>query len=284
MKKIFNELWLPLKNIVISLDTFSLIYKKAIVASIEASKVIMDFYEKGFQSDYKMDGSPITEADLAASKIISDHLKHTNIPILGEEAEHQSYDIRKKWELNWCVDPLDGTKEFIKRNGEFAVNIALIKNNNSIFGIIACPIEKVVLFGGKGIGVYISEFDSIDETAKWIKIEKKVTTNKPLVIAISHSKDSGACIEFISKLKDKYSEIDYLKKGSALKFFDLAKGIADIYPRFAPTMEWDIAAGQAIIEELGGTVCSIDSGKKLQYNKEDLFNPHFIVLTNPMIK
>jgi 3'(2'), 5'-bisphosphate nucleotidase len=265
------------------LETLSFIYQKAIIASIEASKVIMEYYEKGFQSNYKKDGSPVTEADIASSTLISELLSQTNIPILGEETVHQDFEERKNWELNWCIDPLDGTKEFIKRNGQFAVNIALIENNKSIFGVIASPTEKKIIFGGKNIGVYISDFQFIENQDKWIKLDSKENFNSPLVMVTSHSPHSGASIEFIENLKINHPEIDFLKKGSALKFFDLALGFADIYPRFAPTMEWDIAAGQAILEELGGSINSIIDGKTLTYNKENLFNPHFVALTKPLV-
>ena len=266
------------------MNTLPFIYQKAIIASVEASKVILKFYEKGFQSKFKEDGSPVTEADLASSTTIIQHLSETNIPVLGEESNHPSFEIRKKWDLNWCVDPLDGTKEFIKRNGEFAVNIALIKNNLPQFGVIAWPTNNKLIFGSKDIGVYISDFDNFENSSKWKKIESRNSPNNPLVMTVSHTFRSDVSNNFMENLKQEFTTIQLLKKGSALKFFDLAQGNADIYPRFAPTMEWDIAAGQAIIEALGGTVCSISSGKSLRYNKEDLLNPHFIVLTKPLVK
>ncbi len=256
----------------------------ALEASIEASKIIMKFYDKGFQTEIKEDGSPVTEADLAASKIISSILEKTEIPILGEETIHQDFKERKNWHLNWCVDPLDGTKEYVKRNGQFAVNIALIENHKSIFGVIASPTEQIVLFGGKDFGVYISDFEFINNKEKWIQLLPQKKENNPLVMTISNSKNSGASLEFIEQLKLKYPQISFLNKGSALKFFDLAQGKADIYPRFAPTMEWDIAAGQAILEALGGMVRKVENGESLTYNKESLFNPHFIACTKPLIE
>jgi 3'(2'), 5'-bisphosphate nucleotidase len=267
-----------------NLKTLLFSYQKAIVASIEASKVIMGFYENGFKSEFKKDGSPVTEADFAASRIILEHLSETNIPILGEESEHPSYEIREKWTSNWCVDPLDGTKEYIKRNGEFAVNIALIENNISTFGVIAWPAEKKVIFGGPQIGVFVSSFDSIENSESWEKLVHQKLVNVPLVMATSRSPHSGASASFIEKLKLEHPLIHFLKKGSALKFFDLAYGYADVYPRFAPTMEWDIAAGQAIIEALGGLVYAVETGLPLRYNKESLYNPHFVAMTHPLVK
>ena len=259
-------------------------YILAVEASIKASTEIMRFYEDGFNSNLKEDGSPVTEADLTASKIISSVLEKTSIPILGEETVHQDFQERKNWTLNWCVDPLDGTKEFIKRNDQFAVNIALIENQKSIFGVIASPTEKIVIFGGEKTGVYISNFETFHNQEKWIKLSEKNTPNSPLILCVSHSSYSEKTIDLIEKLKQNYSEINLLKKGSALKFFDLALGKADIYPRYAPTMEWDIAAGQAILEALGGSIISVETGESLIYNKEDLLNPHFIALTKPLIK
>ena len=239
----------------------------------------MEIYAIDFNSELKKDGSPVTEADLASSAIISEVLSITDIPILGEETEHQDYQIRKNWKLNWCVDPLDGTKEFIKRNGEFAVNIALIEKGCSIFGVIAWPEKKKVLIGGKNIGAYILDFQHLDEPEKWTKLHSKTTLNSPLKMISSRSHFSNQTIEFLDLLKINYPNIEHIHKGSALKFFDLTDGQADIYPRFAPTMEWDIAAGQAILEALGGEITEYDSGNSLRYNKESLFNPHFIAKT-----
>ena len=145
------------------MDRLSETYILAVEASIKASIEIMRFYENGFKSNLKDDGSPVTEADFAASKIISNILEKTSIPILGEETVHQDFQERKNWTLNWCVDPLDGTKEYIKRNGQFAVNIALIENQKSIFGVIASPTEKIVIFGGQKTGVYISNFETFHD-------------------------------------------------------------------------------------------------------------------------
>lgn len=244
----------------------------------------MEFYEKGFKSQYKKDGSPVTEADFASSRVILQHLSETNIPVLGEESEHPSFEIRKKWSSNWCIDPLDGTKEYIKRNGEFAVNIALIEQTIPTFGVIAWPTEKKVIFGGGKIGVFVSNFDTIEQSETWDKLSFQSSTNSPLVIATSRSPHTGASADFIENLKQEHSEINFIKKGSALKFFDLAYGLADVYPRFAPTMEWDIAAGQAILEALGGAVYSVETGLPLSYNKKDLLNPHFVAITKSLVK
>lgn len=253
------------------------IYLTAIKASIDASAVIMDIYKTGFEATIKKDGSPVTQADLAASKIIYNHLIKTDIPILGEELEKEDYFTRSKWKENWCVDPLDGTRMFLLKNDEFSVNIAHVVGNSSVFGIIASPTENKVVFGGKETGVYISSFSKIDSPEFWKKIEPKNFINTPLTITCSRSFKHGSSYKYMEQFEEAYGEMAYIRKGSALKFFDLAEGKADIYPRFAPTMEWDIAAGQAIVEALGGEIIDVNSNKSLTYNKEDLYNPSFIV-------
>jgi 3'(2'), 5'-bisphosphate nucleotidase len=259
-------------------------YLIAIEAAIEASHKIMEFYVSDFSVIEKSDKSPVTEADIASFDIIVSHLQNTNIPILGEEMVNFPYDIRKNWTENWCVDPLDGTKEFIKKNGEFAVNIALIKNQQPIMGIIASPVGKKILFGDLDLGVYLFSFENAKKPELWKKIETNSNINQPLVHISSRSHHSGNGKMLISSLENKFGKISYLQKGSSLKFFDLAQNKADIYPRFAPTMEWDIAPGQAILEALGGEIIDVETGEKLKYNKENLLNPHFIAKTFAFLK
>lgn len=251
-------------------------YIIALNAAVAASNEIMRFYADGFETEIKQDGSPVTQADLAASEVIDSYLLHTNIPITGEETHKKEYQIRQNWDECWCVDPLDGTKEFVKKNGEFAVNIALIKNKQPIFGIIASPVQQHVLFGGQDFGVFFSSFETIDQPEKWLKLKKPLILQQPFVITCSRSHHSAPVLQLINDLKDKFGTIEYLKKGSSLKFIDLAFGRASYYPRFAPTMEWDIAAGQAILEALGGCVVNAITGEPLVYNKENLTNPYFI--------
>lgn len=255
------------------------IYYSAIEASIEASKVIAEVYTEDITPTIKSDGSPVTKADLAASAVIASILKRTNIPILGEELEKDSFEVRSKWTENWCVDPLDGTRMFLLKNGEFGVNIAHVVGGLSVFGIIADPLNRTVIIGGPEFGVYIIPFDSVDNMALWQKVNPQTSANDPLQIICSRSYKIDKHInEICSHLP--HGRCEYIRKGSALKFFDLALGLADVYPRFAPTMEWDIAAGQAILEALGGTVIDITTNRALTYNKESLFNPHFIAKTN----
>jgi len=249
-------------------------YLKAIEAAIKASGEIMRIYQTSFFKNFKSDGSPVTEADTASSQIIEEILESTGIPIICEENTKSDYQIRKSWKEVWLIDPLDGTKEYIRRNGEFAVNIALVRDNEPVFGLIASPVNRRVLIGGLGKGAYVVEFEKAMDQHSWTKLEPK-PINSPIVLASSRTPYRGQEVELINHIQQ-FDEIDYVKKGSALKFFDLAEGLADVYPRFAPTMEWDIAAGQAILNELGGVVVDAYTGKPLVYNKESLYNSHFI--------
>lgn len=257
-------------------------YQLAIQAAVAAAKVIMEIYQHDFSVLEKNDGSPVTKADLAASACIEEILAPLGIPITGEESDKAPFEERQHWEQCWCVDPLDGTKEFVKRNGEFAINIALIENGKPIFGLIASPVQEEILIGSKEIGVFVLHFKDVDQAENWQQLCIPEKINEPLVMTCSRSHHSGPVLQIINALKEKGHELDYIKKGSALKFFDLATGRADIYPRFAPTMEWDIAAGQAILEALGGEVVHAETGDPLTYNKANLVNPYFVARTKAL--
>ena len=259
-------------------------YMIALQASVTAAEKIMQFYKEGFQTDFKSDGSPVTQADLASSAIIDSFLIPTGIPITGEETVKTPYSERINWTESWCVDPLDGTKEFVKQNGEFAINIALIRNGKPVFGVIASPVEQKILFGGKETGVYITAMSDWSNSDNWTELLDTYLINKPLVVTCSRSHHSGPVLQFLNDLKDIHSELEFIKKGSSLKFFDLALGHADAYPRYAPTMEWDIAAGQAILEGLGGSVVHAHTHEPLRYNKDNLTNPYFIAKTKALIE
>lgn len=257
-------------------------YLAAIHASIAASEAIMDIYQNDFEEVMKIDGSPLTQADLASSDIIEQHLSPFDIPITGEETEKMHFEERMHWNECWCIDPLDGTKEFIKKNGEFAVNIALIKDGKAHFGLIASPVQREILIGSHETGVFLFHFDQVQDFSTWKKLETPENHNVPIVMTCSRSHHSGPVLQFIQELKTITPEITFSKKGSSLKFFDLAQGCADVYPRYAPTMEWDIAAGQAILEALGGSVVHAETGEPLRYNKANLTNPYFVAKTAAM--
>ncbi|WP_343747117.1 3'(2'),5'-bisphosphate nucleotidase CysQ [Fluviicola sp.] len=252
-------------------------------ACVEASEAIMQVYETDFDPNIKVDGSPVTKADLLSNAIIKQALEQTNVPAIMEEIRNAAFEDRRQWDSVWIVDPLDGTKEFIKKNGEFAICIALIHQNRPVLGFIASPVNEEILIGGKDITPAVVPFAELNNPENWRTISPQEAVNDPLQIAGSRSHHSGTELKFNQVMREVFGEVEFVKKGSALKFFDIALGIADVYPRFAPTMEWDIAAGQAIIEALGGIVEHAETGQPLSYNKENLYNPYFIVKSKAVI-
>jgi 3'(2'), 5'-bisphosphate nucleotidase len=258
-------------------------YRIAIEASIVAGKVIMEIYEKDFNIDFKNDNSPLTEADTAANTVIMEYLKKTNIPIISEENKQISYTIRKNWISCWVVDPLDGTKEFIKKNGEFTVNIALVKNGLPEFGVIYVPATGILYFGDVSqqkayrIGVEHSSYVFLDLIKNPLEIRPQRDLNAIRVVG-SRSHMNQDTLDFVENLKKmNQKEIEMVSKGSSLKFCLIAEGSADVYPRFAPTMEWDTAAGQAICMAVGLKVIDRTTNFEMQYNKENLLNSYFLV-------
>ncbi|MCK5906529.1 MAG: 3'(2'),5'-bisphosphate nucleotidase CysQ [Flavobacteriales bacterium] len=256
----------------------------ALKASLEAGKKILKVYNSDFSFENKEDNSPLTLADKNAHDIITEYLSATPFPILSEEGTHAPYSERKTWETLWIVDPLDGTKEFIKRNGEFTVNIALVKNGIPIMGIIYIPVSSTLYFSSKEIGAFKvenicfdSDLNSLEELInKSIKLPLNIT-DKPYTVAVSRSHLSDETKEYLEELKSKHGEVQTISKGSSLKFCIIAEGLADEYPRNAPTMEWDTAAGHAILNSTGYGIFLKDSEEEISYNKSDLLNPFFIV-------
>jgi 3'(2'), 5'-bisphosphate nucleotidase len=257
----------------------------AVKAAVAAGKVIMDVYESDdFQITSKDDDSPLTLADRRAHAIISDLLKETNLPILSEEGKFVDYELRKDRDYFWLVDPLDGTKEFIKRNGEFTVNIALIKKDTPIAGVIYVPVTKLLYYTAGYSNAY--KLCDVNETAlqnfETLKLKAlhlpKPKTDRPYTVVGSKSHLSKETLDYIEKLKEQKGEIEFLSIGSSLKLCMIAEGSADIYPRFGPTMEWDTAAGHAIVIASGGQLTQMN-GKPLIYNKKDLLNPDFIAFS-----
>lgn len=241
----------------------------------EATTAILKVYHTDFDVEIKSDNSPVTLADKISSEIILKHLSQTNITIISEEEEKLDYLKRKEKKLIWLVDPIDGTKEFIKKTNQFCISIGLIDNGIPIFGMIADPVKRTVMFGGKNMGAYILPIDAdrpFDE--KYRVKPKKNGIDK--VILHSNGGFSGSVVKFVRLLEEKYGFLTVVKKGSALKFIDLVTGEADFYVRLAPTMEWDIAAGQAIYEAVGGEVIHFETREALTYNKPQLKNPYFI--------
>jgi 3'(2'), 5'-bisphosphate nucleotidase len=257
--------------------------KIAIQASLEAGKVIMQVYDTAFNVELKNDNSPLTEADKKANDIINSLLIPTEIPIISEENKQTDYSTRKNWDTCWIVDPVDGTKEFIKRNGEFTVNIALVKNGKPLLGVIYVPATKTIYLanveGKEGIKSILNSHDTSAEEVliKGEKLKPKLANSNPIQVVGSRSHMSQETLNYVEELKKTGKEVEIVSKGSSLKFCLVAEGKADVYPRFAPTMEWDTAAGQAICNAVGVNVISEETNKPLLYNKKNLLNPWFLV-------
>jgi len=242
--------------------------------SIDAGKNILDIYNSGYSVEHKDDRSPLTEADMISHNIICKHLAEItpDIPVLSEESSHIPYEKRQTWQRYWLVDPLDGTREFIKRNGEFTVNIALVENHNPVLGVVHVPVNDVTYFAYDSGGACKQVND---------QAPGKITTRKtnPSKITVTGSRSHGSARQqaFIKKLGD----VEVFAIGSSLKFCMVAEGRVDIYPRFGPTSEWDTAAAQCIVEEAGGLVVD-EKFKSIRYNsKESLLNPGFLVIGDP---
>ena len=235
----------------------------------DAGQAILDIYDTAFEVEIKSDNSPLTIADQNSHMIIESGLKSLfpNIPILSEEGRDIPYSERKKWNTFWLVDPLDGTKEFVKRNGEFTVNIALIKNNYPIFGSVYAPYKKELFWAFEGLGAWKSYNKDKEQRIVVMSNEKE----KRIVISRSHPNEK------VSDFINQYKSHQLIRMGSSLKLCCIAEGKADIYPRLGPTSEWDIGAAQCVVEQAGGTVLEYASNNRLRYNKENILNPFFIV-------
>jgi len=256
----------------------------AIKAAYLAGKKIAGIYAQAdFEIEIKSDNSPLTIADKAAHEIISEILRGTSIPVISEEGIIPEYEIRKNWKYCWIVDPLDGTKEFIKKNGQFTVNIALVEDGKPVMGVIYAPIMNVMYFS-IGNQAFILEKTETNQDPdifwQFLTKEKKrlplnIEKNNYIVLASSSHQDAETT-SYIDKLRSTHQNIGINNIGSSLKFCMIAAGKADIYPRFICIKEWDTAAGQAIVEAAGGNVTDATSGLPMKYNKESLINPWFI--------
>lgn len=258
-------------------------YDAAIRAAIEAGLAIMRVYESGFKVDLKADQSPLTKADRDAHKVIASHLQQTGLPVLSEEGRDIPYSERKDWKQFWMVDPLDGTKEFIKRNGEFTVNIALIEHGAPVAGVIYVPVSRVIYVGWVGIGAYKLKLTDEEHPISYRDIAV-VGEHLPIVrhsteyrIVGSRSHKSPDTEAFVEKRKQQYKSVRMVSMGSSLKICLVAEGQADVYPRFAPTMEWDTAAGHAIVKAAGKNITDWMTESEMEYNKPNLLNNWFVV-------
>ena len=250
----------------------------------------MAIYVQNFSVEYKEDKSPLTQADLKANEIICSRLKnlYPNIPIMSEENEQVSYEIRRNWDYYWCIDPIDGTKEFIKKNGEFTVNIALIYKNSPVLGVVYAPALHELYYAKKGQGAFkevLSAQNSVFSVQK-LPLRQNSNTAKNISVVASKSHLSSETQEFIDNLELNTEHLTLISKGSSLKLCMVATGEADIYPRLAPTMEWDTAAADAIVREAGKMTYQYHSKFNIKnsslevplvYNKEELLNSWFVV-------
>jgi len=254
----------------------------AIETAVHAGGIIMDIYENQIVAvEIKSDDSPVTIADKKANTYIEEALKSTHIPVLSEEGEHAHYDIRQDWKKCWIVDPLDGTKEFIKRNGEFTVNIALVEDGVALLGVIYIPAVKSVYFAITAEQkAYKLELDEHSITHEMLKNATQIFAadeSDEITLTSSHSYTNQKVLDLIDTLETEGKEVNLIMAGSSLKFCLMAEGQASYYPRYAPTMEWDTAAGHAICNAVGLEVYSLETNKPLKYNKENLLNPWFLV-------
>ncbi|MEJ1241562.1 3'(2'),5'-bisphosphate nucleotidase CysQ [Chryseolinea sp. T2] len=249
----------------------SLLVEIAVRAAEKACREILTvYYDDNFQVELKGDQSPLTRADKLAHEAIIAELNTSGYPVLSEEGRDIPFSERKAWEYFWMVDPLDGTKEFIKRNDEFTVNIALIHKGRPVLGVVAVPVTGDVYLASAGAGA------TLRRDGKSVPLSKRPPvdlTTAGLKVVASRSHMSSATEDFINKL----NKAELVSAGSSLKFMLLAEGKADVYPRFGPTMEWDTAAAHIIVNEVGMKVYSSDGNTELLYNKENLLNPDFLV-------
>ena len=260
---------------------FNELLKTAINASIEGSHAIMKVYASDFEVEQKEDQSPLTLADKNCNEVIEKFLLKTRIPILSEEGSKIPFEKRQNWEYSWLVDPLDGTKEFVKRNGEFTVNIAMIHNGTPIMGVIYVPVKKELYFAMEGFGSFkasrnsvINNLDNLVAESDKLPIDYK---RNNYVVVGSRSHMSAETEEFFKDKKKEHGEVEVMAVGSSLKLCMVAEGKADAYPRYAPTMEWDTGAGHAIVKMAGFSVIQYNTNKEMMYNKEELLNPWFLV-------
>ncbi|MDG1903795.1 MAG: 3'(2'),5'-bisphosphate nucleotidase CysQ [Schleiferiaceae bacterium] len=254
----------------------------AIQASLDGGAAILEVYHnETTEVELKGDESPLTQADLRSNTAIMKWLEPSDHPVLSEEGKHLSFDERKHWSTLWIVDPLDGTKEFIKRNGEFTVNVALIESGSPVLGVVYVPVTGELYLGVKGAGaikMVIDATTTFTDAHLEAAVALPVAMDRPFTAVGSRSHMNEETEAFLATYRAQNGEVAILSKGSSLKMCMVAEGLADVYPRFAPTMEWDTAAGQAVVEASGFAMLHKETRLPLEYNKEDLLNPHFIVL------
>ncbi len=263
----------------------------AVQAALDAGRAVNEVYQnKDFEVETKQDETPLTLADRKSHQIIAEYLEQTEYPVLSEEGKDIPYAQRSQWEYFWLVDPLDGTKEFIKKNGEFTVNIALIHKGTPVMGVVFAPYVRELYFAASQFGAYkvdkldegLMDFDDLNELMKAGQMLPLAVERESLVVVASRSHMNDETQQYIDGLMEKYGDAEFVSKGSSLKICMVAEGSADVYPRFAPTMEWDTAAGHAVALAAGYPVTTRDGRTPLEYNKQELTNPYFIVKSDKL--
>ncbi len=250
----------------------------AVRAALETAPILRSYHEGGVIPRLKEDQSPVTEADLAADTRIRKVLQSSGIPILSEEVRAASSAERAKWERFWVVDPLDGTKEFIAGRDEYAINIALVEDGNPVLGVIAVPARNLIYMAHPRIGAMRAPEAALKKSVefeRWVLPARKSRSPFTIVISRSHLRPETEAL--IEAERVKHPDLKVIRSGSALKFCLLAEGDADLYPRHAPCMLWDTAAGEALVLAAGMEMVNLDSGKPLDYRGESLVNPPFVV-------
>ncbi len=249
-----------------------------IVIAQRAGDAIMEIYGRDFSVETKEDNSSLTEADKKSNTVILEGLKnlYPEIPFISEETKQTPFEERKHWKRFWLIDPIDGTKEFIKKNGEFTVNIALVEEGVPVVGVVHVPAKDETYFAGEGLGAFKRQ--TINEKLQTVIHSAEHYSAKEKVIVVgSRSHLSPETLEFVEGLKSQGKEVEFRSSGSSLKLCWVAEGEADVYPRFGPTMEWDTGAAHAIALYAGKRVVNYETKQPLVYNKENLLNPWFIV-------
>lgn len=277
-------------------DDHTALLPLALTAAREAAARVMAVYGRDFTVDYKDDASPLTEADRQAHEVIAAHLATSGLPVLSEESREAPYAERAEWTRFWLVDPVDGTKEFVNRTGEFTVNIALIDGGRPVLGVVLAPVPRWLFWGEVGRGAYRADDDgaqdlaAIRAAAVRLQVRRETADGEPMRVVASRSHLNPETTTFIDQLEKTHGAVERVSRGSSLKLCMIASGEARIYPRVAPTMEWDTGAAQAVVEAAGGGVYEFDpevpasaylapdaaSLKPLAYNKESLRNPYFV--------
>lgn len=279
------------------MEDHGMLLVKAVAAALRAGEVILEVYDSDYAVEHKEDLSPLTQADRKSHDLLIDALSGDGLPVLSEEGSEIPYEERKRWERLWIVDPLDGTKEFIKRNGEFTVNIALVEYGQPAIGVVYAPVHRLVYFASGDVGAFKTDDPAVLQrthtAAPKSRAESKAQiqslmqhsrrlpiprpTGKPFTIVGSRSHSGPDLKNFVEEKRREYGEVEFISAGSSLKICLVAEGKADMYPRLGPTCEWDTAAGQAIAENAGAKLLDFKTGEPLRYNRADVLNPWFIV-------